>query len=64
MGTPKTRPLRPPNCREVGLGSNSAVNWRVGGPIYLTGTIGLLNLFICLIAIGGIGVGKDRKSVV
>ena len=35
----------------------------MGGPIYLTGTIGLLSLFICLIAIGGIGVGNDHKGI-
>ena len=35
----------------------------MGGPIYLTGTIGLLSLFICLIAIGGIGVGNIYKGI-
>ena len=63
MGTPKIRPLQPLNCREVGLGSNLAVNWRVGGPICLTGTIDLLSLFIYLIAIGGIGVGNNYKGI-
>ena len=33
------------------------------GPICLTGTIGLLSLFVCLIAIGGIGVGNDHKGI-
>ena len=35
----------------------------MGGPIYLTGTIGLLSLFICLITIGGIGVGNNYKGI-
>ena len=35
----------------------------MGGPICLTGTIGLLNLFIYSVAIGGIGVGNDRKGI-
>ena len=35
----------------------------MGGPIYLTGTIGLLSLFICLIAIRGIGVGNNYKGI-
>ena len=35
----------------------------MGGPIYLAGTIGLLSLFICLVTIGGIGVGNDRKGI-
>ena len=35
----------------------------MGGPIYLTGTIGLLNLFVCLVAIGGIGVGNNHKGI-
>ena len=52
-----------PNYREAGSGSNSAVNWRMGGPICLTGTIGLLSLFICLVAIGGTGVGNNRKGI-
>ena len=60
---PLTRPLQPPNRREAGLGSNSAVNWRVGGPICLAGTIGLLSLFICLVAVRGTGVGNDYKGI-
>ena len=35
----------------------------MGGPIYLTGTIGLLNLFIWLVAIGGIKVGNNYKGI-
>ena len=35
----------------------------MGGPICLTGTIGLLSLFICLIAIGGMGVGNNYKGI-
>ena len=35
----------------------------MGGPIYLTGTIGLLSLFIYLVAVGGIGVGNNYKSI-
>ena len=35
----------------------------MGGPIYLTGTVGLLSLFICLVAIGGIGVGNNYKGI-
>ena len=46
----------------MGSGSNSAVDWRVGGPICLAGTIGLLS-FVCLVAVGGTGVGNDRKGV-
>ena len=47
----------------MGSGSNSAVDWRVGGPICLAGTIGLLSLFVCLVAVGGTGVGNDREGV-
>ena len=39
------------------------VNWRVGGPICLTGTIGLLSLFVCSVAVGGIGVENNCKGV-
>ena len=39
------------------------VDWRVGGPICLAGTIGLLSLFVCLVAIGGMGVGNDCKGI-
>ena len=35
----------------------------MGGPICLTGTIGLLNLFVYLVAIGGIGVGNNYKGI-
>ena len=35
----------------------------MGGPICLTGTIGLLNLFICLVAVGGMGVGNNYKDI-
>ena len=35
----------------------------MGGPICLTGTIGLLSLFIYLITIGGIGVGDNYKGI-
>ena len=35
----------------------------MGGPICLTGTIGLLSLFVYLIAIGGIGVGNNCKGI-
>ena len=35
----------------------------MGGPICLTGTVGLLSLFVCLITIGGIGVGDDYKGI-
>ena len=35
----------------------------MGGPICLAGAIGLLSLFICLIAIGGIGVENNRKGI-
>ena len=33
------------------------------GPICLAGTVGLLNLFVCLVAIGGIGVGNNHKGI-
>ena len=35
----------------------------MGGPICLAGTIGLLSLFICLVAVGGMGVENDREGV-
>ena len=35
----------------------------MGGPIYLTGTVGLLSLFIYLITVGGIGVGNNYKGI-
>ena len=35
----------------------------MGGPICLAGTIGLLNLFVCSVAVGGIGVENDHKGV-
>ena len=35
----------------------------MGGPICLTGTIGLLSLFICLVTVGGIGVENDCKGI-
>ena len=35
----------------------------MGGPICLTNTIGLLNLFIYLVTIGGIGVGNNYKGI-
>ena len=35
----------------------------MGGPICLTGTIGLLSLFICLVAVGGIGVENNYKGI-
>ena len=35
----------------------------MGGPICLIGTVGLLSLFVCLVAIGGIGVGDDCKGI-
>ena len=35
----------------------------MGGPICLTGTIGLLSLFVYLVAIGGIGVGNNYKGI-
>ena len=35
----------------------------MGGPICLAGTIDLLSLFVCLVAIGGIGVENDYKGV-
>ena len=35
----------------------------MGGPICLTGIIGLLNLFIYLIAVGGTGVGNNYKNI-
>ena len=62
-GTFKTKPLQPPNCKEVGLGLNSTVNWHMGEPICLTGTIGLLSLFICSVTIGGIRVGNNYKGI-
>ena len=34
----------------------------MGGPIYLTGTIGFAE-FVCLVAVGGIGVKNNRKSI-
>ena len=62
---PKVRPLQPPNCRETGTlkpglygpptveagsGLNSAVDWHVGGPICLTGTIGFAEPeYICIV---------------
>ena len=55
--------LYSPLTVEVGSGSNSAVNWCIERPIYLAGTIGLLSLFICLVAIGGIGVGNNYKGI-
>ena len=45
------------------MGLSSAVNWRVGGPICLAGTIGLLSLVVHLVAIGGTGVENNRKGV-
>ena len=35
----------------------------MGGPICLIGTVDLLNLFVYLVAIGGIGVGNDHKGI-
>ena len=35
----------------------------MGGPICLAGTIGLLSLFVCLVAVGGIGVENDCKGI-
>ena len=35
----------------------------MGGPIYLISTIGLLNLFVCLVAVGGTGAENDRKGI-
>ena len=35
----------------------------MGGPICLTGTVGLLNLFIVLVAVGGMGVGNNYKGI-
>ena len=35
----------------------------MGGPICLAGTVGLLSLFIYLVAIGGMGVGDDYKGI-
>ena len=35
----------------------------MGGPICLVGTIGLLSLFVCSVAVGGMGVGNDREGV-
>ena len=35
----------------------------MGGPICLTGTVGLLSLFIYLITIEGIGIGNNYKSI-
>ena len=35
----------------------------MGGPICLTGTIDLLSLFVCLVAVGGIGVGNNYKGI-
>ena len=35
----------------------------MGGPICLINTIGLLSLFIYLVAVGGIGVGDNYKGI-
>ena len=35
----------------------------MGGPICLAGAIGLLSLFVCLVAVGGTGVENDRKGI-
>ena len=35
----------------------------MGGPICLTGTIGLLSLSIYLITVGGIGVENNYKGI-
>ena len=35
----------------------------MGGPICLVGTIGLLSLFVYLVAVGGMGVGNDYKGI-
>ena len=35
----------------------------MGGPIYLASTIGLLSLFVCLVIIGGTGVGNNYKGI-
>ena len=35
----------------------------MGGPICLAGTVGLLSLFVCLVAVGGTGVGNDCKGI-
>ena len=35
----------------------------MGGPICLAGTIGLLSLFVCLVAVGGTGVENDHKGI-
>ena len=45
------------------MGLSSAVDWRVGGPICLAGTIGLLSLFVRSVAVGGTGVENDREGV-
>ena len=49
--------------QELRIGLSSAVNWRVGGPICLAGTIGLLSLFVRSVAVGGTGVENDREGV-
>ena len=35
----------------------------MGGPICLASIIGLLSLFVCLVAIGGMGVGNNYKGI-
>ena len=35
----------------------------MGGPIYLASTIGLLSLFIYLVAVGGTEVGNNYKGI-
>ena len=64
-GAPKPGPYGPPTVgrHELRTGLSSAVDWRVGGPICLAGTIGLLSLFVRLVAIGGTGVENDREGV-
>ena len=62
---PRPGPYSPPTVgrQELRIGLSLAVDWRVGGPIYLVGTIGLLSLVVHLVAIGGTGVENDYKGV-
>ena len=62
---PGPGPYSPPTVgrQELRIGLSSAVNWRMGGPICLAGTIGLLSLVVHSVAIGGIEVENDHMGV-
>ena len=64
-GAPGPGPYSPPTVgrQELRMGLSSAVDWRVGGPICLAGTIGLLSLVVYLVAIGGTGVENNCKGI-